>query len=143
MENVENVQVVDQTALAEDVASKINYEVYSKFLVKPLDPVMVKKEFSKPIAEDTKKDENGIEATDYNEVETEIKEVESDFRRGVVLKVPYNYQQQMKDEKFPALPIHAGDIIIYKNNQATWFDMLKDSQFVDGYSIYAIETAKA
>lgn len=139
--NIETSQVVDQTILANDVSEKIKYETPSRFLVKPLDPVMVKKEFNKPIAkqENPTKDENGVEAVDYEEVETEVKEVESDYRRGVVLKVPYTYQQQMNDEKWPAMPINVGDIVIYRANMGQWFDQLKDSQFVEQYAIYAVE----
>lgn len=140
MENINETQVVDQTVLAEDVSSKIKYELPTRFLVKPLDPVMVKKEFDKPIAKNEPvKDENGVEAVDYEEVETETKEVESDYRRGVVLKVPYSYQQQMADDKYPSMPINVGDIIVYRANQGVWFDQLKDSQFVESYSIYAVE----
>ena len=65
---------------------------------------MVKKEFSTPIASDTTV-ENGIEATNYNDVSTEIKEVESDFKKGIVLKVPYDYEMLTKsDSKFPTKP---------------------------------------
>lgn len=136
-----NTTVVDQVQLAEDVSSKIKYEPVNKFLVKPLDPVMVTKEFSKPIAADQpKKDDNGIEAVDYTEVEKETKEVESDFRKGIVLKVPYSYQMRMNDDRYPEMKINVGDIIVYKAIQATWFDLLKDSQFVEPYAIYAVES---
>lgn len=139
----ENMKVVveDQTKLAESVSDKINFDTLRNFLVKPLDPVMVKKEFSTPKPADEKPvvDKNGVEATDYAEVETEVKEVESDYRRGVVLKVPMEYQRAMNDEKFPATPIKVGDIIIYRERNASWFDQLKDSQIIDSYSIFAIE----
>lgn len=136
-----NTTVVDQVQLAEDVSSKIKYEPVNKFLVKPLDPVMVTKEFSKPIAADQpKKDDNGIEAVDYTEVEKETKEVESDFRKGIVLKVPYSYQMRMNDDRYPEMKINVGDVIVYKAIQATWFDLLKDSQFVEPYAIYAVES---
>ena len=136
-----NTMVVDQAQLAEDVSSKIKYEPLSKFLVKPLDPVMVTKEFSKPIAADQpKKDDNGIEAVDYTEVEKETIEVESDFRKGIVLKVPYSYQMRMNDERYPEMKINVGDVIVYNAIQATWFDLLKDSQFVEPYAIYAVES---
>lgn len=136
-----NTMVVDQVQLAKDISSKIKYEPVSKFLVKPLDPVMVKKEFSKPIAADQpKKDDNGIEAVDYTEVEKETKEVESDFRKGIVLKVPYSYQMRMNDDRYPEMKINVGDVIVYKAIQATWFDLLKDSQFVEPYAIYAVES---
>ena len=134
-----NVIVEDQTKVAESVSEHIKFETLRSFLVKPLDPVMVKKEFSKPVEKDVTKDVNGIEATNYDSVETEVKEVESDFRKGIVIKVPLEYQKAMKDEKFPAQPIHVGDTIIYRERNASWFDQIKDSQIIDGYSIFAIE----
>lgn len=138
MENV-NIENVDQVKVAETVSEHIQFETLRTFLVKPLDPIMVKKEFSKPIPKDTTKDNNGIEATDYDEVETEIKEVESDYRKAIVIKVPLDYQRAMNDEKFPAAPIRVGDTIIYKAGAARWFDQLKDSQIIDSFSIFAIE----
>lgn len=136
----ENEQIVDQTILAEDVSSKIPYQTFRMFLVKPLDPIMVEKEFSTPVAESApKKDENGIEAADYNEVAKEIKTVESDFRKGIVLKVPEEYAQRMKDEKYPAPEIKIGDVVVFRSAIAQWFDICKDTLLVDTYSILAKE----
>lgn len=137
MENIN--ETIDQAKIANTVAEHIKFETLRNFLVKPLDPVMVKKEFSKPVPTETKKDENGIEATDYEKVETEVKEVESDYRRAIVIKVPLEYQKAMNDEKFPVTPINVGDTVIYKEGTARWFDQLKDSQIIDSYSIFAIE----
>ena len=127
-----DTQIMDQSVLANDISNKIEYEFRNQFLVKPLDPVMINKEFSKPIAKETRKDEEGIEATDYDEVETEVKSVPSDFRRGVVIKVPAEY----KADNFQ---INIGDIIIYKDRTAQWFDLCKDTQLVDMYAIIGIE----
>ena len=64
---------INQKPLAEDVSNKIKYEFFDSFLVKPLTPVKVKKEFSTPIATDKPKaDKNGIEATDYDKVKKEV-----------------------------------------------------------------------
>jgi hypothetical protein len=71
---MEEDKIIDQSALAEDVSSKIEYTFIDRFLVKPLDVVKVKKTFTKPVSD--KKpvvDENGIEAVDYDTVETEVK----------------------------------------------------------------------
>ena len=38
--------MIDQTQLAEDLSSKIKYEFRQMFLVKPLEPVKVKKKIS-------------------------------------------------------------------------------------------------
>ena len=69
--------MIDQTQLAEDLSSKIKYEFRQMFLVKPLEPVKVKKKISEPVAKDTKpkKDKDGIEAVDYDEVKTEIRKL--------------------------------------------------------------------
>lgn len=114
------------------------------FLVKPLEPVKVKKKISEPVAKDTKpkKDKDGIEAVDYDEVKTEIKEVDSDFSRAVVLKLPYEYTHPYNDDKIQQMPIKVGDIVIYRTSRlgATYFDLLKDSQLVPLYDIVATET---
>ena len=132
-------KLIDQSQLAESVAEKIQYDFRDKFLVKPLDPIMVKKEFSKPVPTgESTKDENGVEAVDYDKVETEVKEVESDFKKGVVLKVPFTYSERMKDEKFKEMPIKVGDIIVYSYGK--WFDIMKDTELVGMYDVIAVIT---
>ena len=128
---------IDQSVLAEDISSKIEYEFRNMFLVKPLDPVKVKKEFSKPVAKDdtAKKDDNDIEAVDYDQVETEVKEVDSDYRKGVVLKVPFDSKNRMSSNDFPEMEVNVGDTVVYRENRGTWFDLLKDTQLVGAYDI--------
>lgn len=130
---------IDQSVLAEDISSKIEYEFRNMFLVKPLDPVKVKKEFSKPVAKDdtAKKDDNDIEAVDYEQVETEVKEVDSDYRTGVVLKVPFDSKNRMTSKDFPEMEINIGDTVVYKDNRGVWFDLLKDTQLIGAYDIIA------
>lgn len=130
----EETKIVDQSVLAESVAEKIPYEFRNQFLIKPLDPVMVEKEFSKPIPAKEQKgvDEDGIEATDYDDVETEIKSVPSDFRKGVVIKVPAEY----KNTSFEIAP---GDTIIFYDRVSRWFDLCKDTQLVDMYNVIGVE----
>lgn len=135
-------KLIDQSQLAEDLSSKIPYEMHKQFLIKPLDPIMVKKEFDKPVAKtDTpKEDENGVEAVDYDKVETEVKEVESDYRKGVVLKVPFEYEQNMTSTKeWKEMPVKVGDVVVYNGQYTKWFDILKDTVLVSGYDIVAIE----
>ena len=135
-------KMIDQTQLAEDLSSKIKYEFRQMFLVKPLEPVKVKKKISEPVVKDTKpkKDKDGIEAVDYDEVKTEIKEVDSDFSRAVVLKLPYEYTHPYSDEKIQQMPIKVGDIVIYRSSRGSmYFDLLKDSQLVQLYDIVATE----
>lgn len=132
-------KIMDQAPIAESVAKKINYNFIDTFLVKPLDPIKVNKEFTKIPDAKPKADENGIEAIDYDKVETEVKEVESDFRKGIVLKVPYNYNKYMEDEKSTVMPIKVGDIVVYRAKYATWFDLLRDTHLVKQFDIVATE----
>lgn len=141
----DNEQLIDQSQLAESVAEKIPYKTTNKFLVKPLEMIKVKKEFDKPVPTDNKPvaDENGIEAVDYAEVETEVKEVESDYQKGIVLKVPYEHKQSAEsDSQWKAMPINVGDIVVYRKNSAMWFDILKDTILLNGYDIVAVEETK-
>lgn len=143
----EETQLMDQAQLAESVEKKIRYEMTRLFLVKPLDPIMVKKKFTNPVSDKpAEKDENGVEAVDYEKTETEIKEVESDYRKGVVLKVPHEHTANIvnysdsSDMKMPyIMDIKVGDIVVYANRSAKWFDLLKDTQLVSSYDILAVE----
>lgn len=139
---MEEEKMIDQTKLAEDLSSKIKYDFRQFFLVKPLDPVKVKKQFSEPVVKDKKpkKDKDGIEAVDYDEVKTEIKEVNSDYTRAIVLKLPYEYTHPMTSQDIQQMPIKVGDVIIYKPMRGPmYFDLLKDSQLVALYDIIAVE----
>lgn len=131
-------KMIDQSVLAEDVAGKIKYEFRDFFLIKPLDPVKVKKEFSTPVAktETAVKDDNDIEAQDYDEVKTEVKEVDSDYRRGIVLKRPVWYPaDEMKENEI----INIGDVVLFKDTAGSFFDLVKDSKIIRLYDIIAVE----
>lgn len=132
---------IDQTAVAQTISDKLEYEFRNMFLVKPLDPIKVKKEFDTPVptTETPKKDKSGVEAVDFDKVKTEIKEVESDFRTGVVLKVPNDYQIRMNDEKYPEMTIKVGDTVVYKALAGKNFDLFKDSQLVSPYDVIGIK----
>ena len=130
--------MIDQSVLAEDVASKIPYEFRDFFLVKPLDPVKVKKEFSTPVAKgEPKADENGIEAQDFDEVKTEVKEVDSDYRRGIVLKRPEYYATA--DDLGTEREIKVGNVVLFKDTAGSFFDLVKDSKLIRMYDIVAVE----
>jgi len=136
---MEDEKLIDQSVLAEDVASQIKYQFLDFFLVKPLDPVKVKKEFSKPVPTGTPaKDENGIEAQDFDRVETEVKEVDSDYRRGVVLKRPLYYVDSEKNDNVYT-NINVGDVVIFRDTAGLRFDLLKDSRLLRQYDILGIE----
>jgi hypothetical protein len=130
-------EIMDQEPLAKDVAERIKYQFLDYFLVKPLDPIKVKKEFSKPVSTGTpSKDADGIEAQDYDTVETEIKEVDSDYRKGVVIKRPLYYESE-NDGSRPN--INVGDIVIFRDTAGIRFDLIKDSRLLRLYDILGIE----
>ena len=125
----------DQTPLAESVSSKIEYNFLDNFLVKQLDPIKVKKEFSKPVSNNKPNvDENGIKAVDYDKIETEVKETDSDFRKGVIIKIPMSYER-METKPYD---FKIGDVVLFKDSRAGYFDLLKDSRLLNYYDIVAI-----
>ena len=134
----ETNEIIDQSALAESVANGVKYQFLDFFLVKPLDPVKVKKEFSKPVTTGTPaKDANGVEAQDFENVETEVKEVDSDYRRGIVIKCPLYYNEQSADTIIRH--INVGDTVIFRDAAGLRFDLLKDSRLLRQYDILGIE----
>ena len=125
----------DQTPLAESVSLKIEYNFLDNFLVKQLDPIKVKKEFSKPVSDNKPSvDKNGIKAVDYDKIETEVKETDSDFRKGVIIKIPMSYER-METKPYD---FKIGDVILFKDSRAGYFDLLKDSRLLNYYDIVAI-----
>ena len=137
----DNEKLMDQAAVAESVSSKIKYNFSDYFLVKPLDPIKVKKEFTK-LPDDKKpvKDKNGVAAVNVedSEIETEVKEVDSDYRKAIILKTPFYYEKTLMENP-NMMKIKVGDVILYKENRSMWFDLIKDSQLVKIYEIIAVE----
>ena len=126
---------IDQAPLAESVSSKIEYNFLDNFLVKQLDPIKVKKEFSKPVSDNKPSvDKNGIKAVDYDKIETEVKETDSDFRKGVIIKIPMSYER-METKPYD---FKIGDVVLFKDSRAGYFDLLKDSRLLNYYDIVAI-----
>lgn len=126
---------IDQTPLAESVSLKIEYNFLDNFLVKQLDPIKVKKEFSKPVSDNKPSvDKNGIKAVDYDKIETEVKETDSDFRKGIIIKIPMSYER-METKPYD---FKIGDVILFKDSRAGYFDLLKDSRLLNYYDIVAI-----
>ena len=135
---MEEDKIIDQSPLAESISEQIKYQFLDFFLVKPLEPVKVKKEFSKPVSTGTPvKDANGVEAQDFDNVETEVKEVNSDYRRGIVLKRPIYYESE--DSKNTFIPINIGDVVIFRDAAGLSFDLLKDSKLLRQYDILGVE----
>lgn len=129
---------VDQSKLAGSVAEKIQYEFNRDFLVKPLPVEKIKKEFTTPVSTGKHEDKNGVEANDFNEVKTEVKEVDSDFMKGIVLKVPHEFERQLSDAKFTPINIRVGDTLIFKRSNR-YFDLVKDTMLVASFDIIAVE----
>ena len=128
-------EIIDQAAVAQSVSDKIKYSFFDYFLVKPLDPIKVTKEFNKPVSTGTPvEDANGVEAQDFDNVETEVKEVDSDYRKGVVIKCPTYYDD-------PGAKLHAnvGDVVIFRETAGLRFDLIKDSRLLRLYDILGIE----
>ena len=77
-----------------------------------------------------------ISGVAYNKVKKEVKEVDSDYLTGIVLKVPYRYTKWMGNEKsYDLPPIHVGDTIFYKARHFEYFDLVKDSHLVRQFDI--------
>lgn len=136
----EKNEMIDQSELAESVSKSIKIEFFDFFLVKPLDPIKVTKEFSKPVSTGTpKKDENGVEAQDFENVETEVKEVDSDYRKGIVLKLPMYYKTATEEEAAKLPPIKIGSVVVFRDRCGSPYDLLKDSKLLRQYDIIGIE----
>lgn len=136
---MEENKIADQSAIAQDVSNKIKYQFLDYFLVKPLEPVKVKKEFSKPVTTGTPvKDANDVEAQDFDSVETEVKEVDSDYRKGIVLKRPTYYDVE-NNEASIYRNIEIGDVVIFRETAGLRFDLLKDSRLIRLYDIIGLE----
>ena len=128
-------KMIDQSELAESVAKSIPYSFFDYFMVKPLDPIKVKKEVTKPVSDSTPtKDENGVEAQDFDKVETEVQEVDSDYRKGVVIKCPTYY-----DEPNAKVYANVGDIVIFRDTAGMRFDLVKDTRLLRLYDILGLE----
>lgn len=139
---MEEEKIIDQSLVAESVAEKIPYDFVDSFLVKPLDPIKVMKQFNKPVEKDTeaKADENGVVAKDYDVVDTEIKEVNSDYRKGVVIKIPHSFKNLKADDHYTPYEIKVGDVILYKDAPSYRnFDLVKDTVLIKYYEIVAKE----
>ena len=131
--------------LAETIDNKLEYTFIDKFLVKELEPTMIEVKVKKPIPSEKQegKDENGIEAVDFDKTEEVTETVAAKYKKGVVLKVPtkyidtYNAQiEASKTDTIATQMINVGDTIVYKWSED--FDLFKDSKIVSVYDIVAI-----
>lgn len=107
----------------ETVIEGIEFTFEKDILVKPLEPVMITKEYEEQIPTG-EQDEEGF---NKYEVKKHSKEIESDFARGIVLAVPTQVESSIK----------LGDTVVYPKKFAKDFDLFKDSQLVKPYDIVA------
>lgn len=131
--------------LAETIDNKLEYTFIDKFLVKELEPTMIEVKVKKPIPSEKQegKDENGIEAVDFDKTEEVTETVAAKYKKGVVLKVPTKYidtyntaVETAKVHTMATQMINVGDTIVYKWSED--FDLFKDSKIVSVYDIVAI-----
>lgn len=131
--------------LAETIDNKLEYTFIDKFLVKELEPTMIEVKVKKPIPSEKQegKDENGIEAVDFDKTEEVTETVAAKYKKGVVLKVPTKYidtynttVETAKIHTMATQMINVGDTIVYKWSED--FDLFKDSKIVSVYDIVAI-----
>ena len=93
---------IDQDKVLDDVINKIDYTMIKDILVKPLDTPKVMKHIVEQVPTD--KIDEETKATIYETKESD-KEVDSAFRKGIVLRLPSN----MPDNS----PIEVGDIVVF------------------------------
>lgn len=131
-------KIIDQSQLAESISEKIKMEFSDLFLVKPLAPIKVVKEFSKLPNTAPTKDKEGVEAIDVDKVETETKEVDSDYRKGIIIKIPFCYKQNKEEWKGVTQDLKPGDTVLFRETSGLRFDLLKDSRLLRVYDILAV-----
>jgi len=110
--------------ILETVIDKLEYTFTKDILVKPLDPIMVTKEYVEQIPTG-ETDEEGF---NKYETKTHTKEVESDFAKGIVLAIPTDTECSFT----------IGQVIVYAKKFAKDFDLFKNSQLVKPYDAIAI-----
>lgn len=146
--NTEEQMVLDQIenmsneVLANVVSDKLNYEFAKTYLVKQMDPIMIKKVIKVPtpidagsintqegefLAEDKEVDELPEMVMEEKEIE-----LESAFRAGYIIKVPAS----LKDADFK---YKIGDKIIYRTMRATDFDLIPGSALVEPFDVICRE----
>lgn len=118
---------IDQDKVLDDVINKIEYTMIKDILVKPLETPKVMKHIVEQIPTD--KIDEETKATIYETKESD-KEVDSAFRKGIVLRLPSN----MPDNS----PIEVGDIVVFPYKFSIDFDLFKDSMLVKPYDVIAL-----
>lgn len=108
----------------ETVINGLEYAPLKDILIKPLDPIMITKEVTEAVGTG----ERDIDGYEKFEQKTEVKEVESEWRTGIVLFIP---------ESLQVTDFVVGDTIAFNKKFAKDFDLFKDSQLVKPYDCVA------
>lgn len=129
-----NERIAQDQKLLEDVVNSIPYDSIKHVLVKPLDPIQVQREIVKPTGEfEDVVDDNGVKSA-VEKFDTVVETVDSGWRTGIVLQIP---KYLSEGETKPAFKI--GDIVVFPARTASYFDLFKDSMFINSYDVVAIK----
>lgn len=110
--------------ILETVVEGMEYAPLKDILVKPLEPIILKKEVTEAVGTG----EKDIDGYEKFETKTEVKDVESEWARGIVLSIP---------ESMEITDFKVGDTIVYNKKFAKDFDLFKDSQLIKPYDCVA------
>ena len=121
--------IIMEDKVLETVLEGLRYIPLKDVLVKPLPPIKLTKEVTEAVGTG-EKDVDGYEKFD---TKTETKEVESEWREGIVLALPNGEQMKEACEK----DFKVGDTIVYNKKFVKEFDLFKDSILVKPYDIVA------
>jgi len=107
----------------ETVVNGLEYSLFKDVLVKPLEPIKVKKEVAVGTGE--------LDGDGFEKMKTEMQETESDFALGIVLAMP---TERVYDDNNPKT-FDVGDTIVYPVRATKNFDLFKNSQLVRPYDV--------
>lgn len=116
---------MEEKTVLDTVLEGLTYTPLKDILIKPLAPIVLKKEVTEAVGTG-EKDVDGYEKF---ETKTSVKEVESDWREGIVLAIA--------EELTNIVNFAVGDTVVYNKKFAKDFDLFKDSVLVKAYDIIA------
>lgn len=125
-EQFSGIENVSDEVLLKVVLDGLNYSMTKDILVKPLEPIKIKRVINVPVETD-EVDEDGTKLMAMEQKETEI---DSSFRSGIVLALPSGAAYD------GALTV--GMKIVYPHKYSIDFDLFKDSVLVKPYDVVAI-----
>jgi hypothetical protein len=130
---LDQVENMSNEVLANVVADRLPYEFAKAYLVKQMEPIMVKRIMKVP----TPIEGQEIPADEVPEMEMieQEMEVESVFRSGYIVKVPESVKAL--DHKYAI-----GDKVIYRSMRATEFDLVPGSAMIDPFDVICKEIEK-